>query len=282
MTCHTRHKRTPETFDHDPPNHRYTHRAVGKCTYDSENFYQYPVGVFRRRYDPAGILTGDDVWEQIGSYIRNFSDMGPFYAFTQDGKDYALYSPDYTLTRVMSLPDCKDIAGEVDPENNGCGYCPLEFYAPRTPDWHPDFRFRDAPYEDRVNGQFAVVSGCYWGAESFNPIYYLDLSRITEGLFSRDDRFGTLCHHHNITLEESIGVFDYTAAHPVVDVANKVECDTRLDYDLDCDAEATKLLTKLAALGYVADPEATPAAVKLLSDAVYKYMYRPIRNIEGT
>ena len=54
----------------------------------------------------VGVFCGDD---KVGEYVRNYSFKNEFFPFQQDGKWYALYSPDYTATRVLSLPDCRDL-----------------------------------------------------------------------------------------------------------------------------------------------------------------------------
>jgi hypothetical protein len=63
----------------------------------------------------------------IGNYNRNYSPLRTFHPFKLRGKWYALYSKDYTCTRIMELPSCKDIGGE-DPECNG--FCPVDFFVP--------------------------------------------------------------------------------------------------------------------------------------------------------
>lgn len=66
--------------------------------------------------------------KHIGEYIRNYSAFyRTFFPFAQNGKDYALYSPDYTGTRIMELPSCKDIGGE---ERSGSGFCPVDYFVP--------------------------------------------------------------------------------------------------------------------------------------------------------
>jgi len=75
----------------------------------------------------VGIFQGEN---QIGEYTRNYESFieSTFFPFCQDDKWYALYSPEYTVTRLMTLPDCKDIGGEVD--ETGQGFCPVDFYVP--------------------------------------------------------------------------------------------------------------------------------------------------------
>lgn len=69
-------------------------------------------------------------WDlKVGEYVRNYSlAESTFYPFEQNGQWYALYSRDYTSTRLMSLPDCKDLGGE---ERDSWGFCPVEFFVPR-------------------------------------------------------------------------------------------------------------------------------------------------------
>lgn len=73
-----------------------------------------------------GVFDGD---RQIGEYVRNYSAFyDTFHPFKAGDRWFALYSPHYTATRLMSLPDCKDIGGE---EANSYGFCPVEFLVPK-------------------------------------------------------------------------------------------------------------------------------------------------------
>lgn len=64
----------------------------------------------------------------VGEYVRNYHRlMRTFHPFQLRGKWYALYSKDYTATRLMSLPDCKDIGGE---EGDSCGFCATDYWVP--------------------------------------------------------------------------------------------------------------------------------------------------------
>lgn len=128
--------------------------------------------------------------EKIGEYQRNYSSMyRTFHPFEQNGKQYALYSKDYTATRVMELPSCKDICGE---EEDSCGFCPVDFYVPKE-----------------AQGQFGFVAGCVWGDDSSWKIEFLDLSKISEGIFKREDRFGYIELPYNQSLKEAISAEDY-------------------------------------------------------------------------
>ncbi len=94
----------------------------------------------------------------------------------------------------------------VGTEKPGWGFCPVEFY---VPDWLDNFG-ADAidytfnvkegeeprylyPEEDflKFTGQYAIYSGCVWGDDSGGwKIRYIDLSRISEGIVTSDERFG--------------------------------------------------------------------------------------------
>ena len=121
---------------------------------------------------------------KIGEYERNYYCMyDTFFPFEQNGKEYALYSLDYTATRVMELPSCKDICGE---EGDSIGFCPVEFYV--SPD----------------NSNIGFVSGCVWGDDSSWKVQVLDLSKISEGIFKREDKLEYAELAFNQTLKEAI------------------------------------------------------------------------------
>jgi hypothetical protein len=91
------------------------------------------VGIFQRpeadtkvKGYTTPIISETDV--QVGEYVRNYSSlMRTFHPFQLRGKWYALYSKDYTATRIMSLPDCKDLGGE---EREQWGFCPTDYWVP--------------------------------------------------------------------------------------------------------------------------------------------------------
>jgi hypothetical protein len=87
---------------------------------NGKNYWKYlNVGVFKIE---------NNAEEQIGEYKRNYSSLyNTFCHFQKDGKDFALYSPDYTVTRIMELPSCKDIGGE---EPGAGGFCPTDYFVP--------------------------------------------------------------------------------------------------------------------------------------------------------
>jgi hypothetical protein len=93
----------------------------------------------------------------------------------------------------------------VGTERPGSGFCPVEFY---VPDWRD--RYTDeSPYKYYENakgerrfyydekdlnsraGQYALYMGCVWGDDSGGwKIRYIDLSRISEGVVTSDERYG--------------------------------------------------------------------------------------------
>jgi hypothetical protein len=80
--------------------------------------------------------------EQIGEYLRNYgSFFDSFFHFQQNGKDLALYSSDYTATRIMELPSCRDIGGE---ERSEMGFCPVEYFVPT---------YLDQEHKNRTNNK---------------------------------------------------------------------------------------------------------------------------------
>jgi hypothetical protein len=163
--------------------------------------------------------------QEIGSYERNYLSYGEttFHPFRADGRWLALYSRDYTATRVMSLPDCVDLGGE---ERDGAGFCPVAYHVPSyrkatyrvrrpakdpgsSPEiavgsylvWSdkPDGSFRRTEDDGRTHtpfGQeiseriwcpFGFVSGCIWGDDGSWKIQVLDLREASVGRIVRTD-----------------------------------------------------------------------------------------------
>jgi len=153
----------------------------------------------------------------IGEYIRNYSAFGPatFYPFQIDNEWYALYSAEYTTTRVMKLHDdrIEDWCGEAPLVY---GFCPTEFYVPR-------YNYNKLSYEqgeklrtldsyiadcdmksdsDFLNAQkfsefvsthycdFGLLSGCVWGDDTSWKLRYIDLSKISDKIIDITEKFG--------------------------------------------------------------------------------------------
>ena len=97
----------------------YTAKILDTFEYSPGGWKGQRVGIF---------LVSPESEEQIGEYTRNYGEFyRTFYPFKKGEKDYALYSPHYTVTRVMELPSCRDIGGE---EPHSEGFCPVDFFVP--------------------------------------------------------------------------------------------------------------------------------------------------------
>ena len=132
---------------------------------------------------------------KIGEYTRHYPSFteATFHPFVYKGKDYALFSSDYTKTSVMTLPDCKVIAEEP---NNSFGFCPVDFYVPIDP-------------RNNESGGFGFVAGCVWGDDSDWKIEFLDLREIEKGIIKRDNSIFGYAVMAEGRLKDSIIIDDY-------------------------------------------------------------------------
>ena len=150
-----------------------------------------------------------DASQLIGCYDRNHAGWcdSTFVPFVRDGRWYALYSRDYTATRIMELPSCTDIGGE---EPHTHGFCPVDYYVPHE---HP------AVIEAGTAGLFGFVSGCIWGDDSSWKIQYLDLSSAPSGLLVRKEAFGYVAMPlKSSRLAECISLDEYSRECPYVEL----------------------------------------------------------------
>lgn len=209
----------------------YTAETIGKIENRPGTWNSIRVGVFRSQ---------DENKEQVGEYTRNYPNLlRTFYHFRRNDKDYALYSPHYTASRLLELPSCQDIGGE---EPNPSGFCPVEYYVPsyiereyvsldgslhryRVNEPSPeDLISRTTKYTllDEKTGErvvvekpanpvspllyypFGFVAGCIWGDDNSWKIQYLDLEEIESGILKRDDRFGYIALPNGVTLKQAI------------------------------------------------------------------------------
>lgn len=165
---------------------------------------------------------------QIGEYRRNYPAFAEstFEPFQLGSEWYALYSRDYTSTRVMKLPDCTDLGGEAP---DAGGFCPVELYVPRykkvivkDPTGREEEKWWFETEADGHTGQqtdqygyhrtfgpwlsltTGFVAGCVWGDDSTWKLEVIDLSRAAEGIITRSDRFGHVQLAHGISLADSI------------------------------------------------------------------------------
>jgi hypothetical protein len=99
----------------------YTARPV-KTIDNSPAWDTFDIGVFEHSAD------GSET--QLGSYRRNYRFLQTFWWFRRGSRHFALFSPDYTATRIMEIfpgDGFKDLGGE-QPDDRG--FCPVEFYVP--------------------------------------------------------------------------------------------------------------------------------------------------------
>lgn len=149
------------------------------------------VGIFR-------IVDGEET--QVGEYLRNYTTLfKTFIHFRRGGQDLALYSPHYTCTRLLRLPECEDIGGE---KPDGTGFCPVEYYVPCEDD-------AAATTETGLYVECGFVAGCVWGDDSSWKIQYLDLSQAGGGRLKRDERFGYIRLPAKTSLAGAISTHPY-------------------------------------------------------------------------
>lgn len=168
---------------------------------------------------------------QIGEYVRTYPAFGESTFHPFKGKDdqwYALYSADYCYTRVMTLPDCKDIGGESEYKGH---FCPVEYFIPTWQDhtYSSDykagkklevpelvtFRINNPAEKDLTHTpiqwyDFAFVAGCIWGDDSSWKVQYIDLSDPYN--IKRIERFGYLELPGNQSLREAVDMAFYDPA----------------------------------------------------------------------
>jgi hypothetical protein len=214
----------------------YKAKIVETIQHGANRWETLRVGVFRQE---------DNKEELIGEYSRNYSTLyETFFHCAYNGNDYALYSPNYTVTRIMELPSCRDIGGE---EPHSAGFCPVDFYVPRYIDREYTtvegerhrYRVNDPEAEylgsrtqkfyrvDEKTGKqisiekpdqavspilyypFGFVTGCIWGDDSSWKIQFLDLSEIGNGTVKRDARFGYIEIPEGMPLRKAVNLGDY-------------------------------------------------------------------------
>jgi len=194
---------------------------------NGKGYWNYlDIGIFERGQNPPD----PEVDKKIGEYKRNYSALyRTFHPFKLKNKWYALYSKNYTSTRIMSLPECIDIGGEKD---EAFGFCPVDYFVPGLnylESWHGDpscqrfgrenkvdwtntkctcdmakYPFKDYSewhFPDRIHG---FVAGCVWGDDNSWKIEYLDLSHADEGIIKRDARFGYIELPPELRLNQAI------------------------------------------------------------------------------
>lgn len=157
----------------------------------------------------------------IGEYIRNYSNYGQqtFYPFKQGEEWYALYSANYTVTRVMKLHDThiEDWCGE---DENVNGFCPVEMYIPRytttmvneSKYYTVDCTSSIDDFKEELNNNlskldycdFGFLCGCVWGDDSTWKIRYIDLSQIPNKILHILEKFGYWEMPNGFTLKDCV------------------------------------------------------------------------------
>ena len=170
----------------------------------------------------------------IGEYIRNYhGDHLTFHPFQVGGEWYALYSAEYTCTRVMKLNETsiEDWCGETPAEN---GFCPTEYYIPRYHKYNVDDNYEYVilngseyktldEFEDDTIGSvetgfmnFGFLSGCIWGDDSSWKIRYIDLSDVLNKSLTITEKFGYFEMPHGFKLRECVNLNAWEADNQVI------------------------------------------------------------------
>lgn len=218
----------------------YFVKIIDKIESQPGAWYGIRLSVFR---------TEGESEEKVGEYSRDYRHLfSTFYPFRKNEKDYALYSPSYSVTRVMELPSCKDIGGE---EPSPHGFCPVDFYVPCyiEREWTKGnnmglkFVVNEPSAKDLIESDFSkpvspilyypfgFVAGCIWGDESSWKIQYLDLEQVEAGIIKRDERFGYIKMPDKLTLKDSIDLADYNC-DPSGEDSNSIIISVQHRFDL--------------------------------------------------
>jgi len=174
---------------------------------------------------------------KIGEYIRHYPCFvkQTFYPFKVGEDWYALYSADYTATRVAKLTETEfiDWCGE---DGGSMGFCPTEFYVPRYkvasrviqskngPVSYNDYTWDNEYPENSLNeyleysgdeneeylGEFyanyGFLCGCYWGDDGSWKLRYIDLKGVPEKNVVIEEKFGYFELPCDRTLRECIRI----------------------------------------------------------------------------
>lgn len=176
----------------------------------------------------------------LGGYRRLYPSFAKetFMPFEWKGQWYALYSANYTCTRVMRLNEdsLEDWCGEAPASH---GFCPTEFYAPQVyvidangdETWclheptlyssYAEFAKEAAETESPIRYPgFAFLAGCIWGDDSSWKLRYIDYSKVDEQVLSVDERFG----YHELpagSLSQSIDLSSWEPSFPIIHAAKR-------------------------------------------------------------
>lgn len=169
----------------------------------------------------------------IGEYLRNYSNFAPltFYPFLIDTEWYALYSADYTATRVMKLHEdrIEDWCGEI---GNSTGFCPVEFFVPRYNVYTDEQNIMCYKIDNELLSidesaidkslpkcvetiycNFGFLCGCIWGDDVNWKIRYIDLSKIALKELIITEKFGYCQMPNSMTLRQCINMEYWEPTH---------------------------------------------------------------------
>lgn len=176
--------------------------------------------------------TIDDEWELIGSfnygYHGHIEDI--FCPFIHHGKWYATYSTKYTALSIASLG--KTFEHVWSDDGGSYGFCPVEAAVPKIIkrnivdhgpyiDVYWDINLDE--YGDRhlyelMDSPVCFYSGCVWGDDSSWKLQLLNISRLHEGVITKEHVVGHFelpdqplrdCLHH-FWVED--GMFQFAAS----------------------------------------------------------------------
>ncbi len=212
-----------QSFSELPIQRKYWIEATEVENEDDWNFQRCEIHTPHRR-------SGEMMLEQsvkIGVYKRNYHSFAKktFYPFHKNGQDYALYSPDYTSTRIMKLPECEDIGGE---EPNKTGFCPIEYFVPCNE--------RKSHKHRTFNVDFGFVKGCVWGDDSSMNVQYIDLTNVEKGEIERKpEKLGYHELPENVPLKKAVDLGHYNDDPDFTEWENQISIASYRSFKVDAD-----------------------------------------------
>lgn len=214
-----------------------------------EIFKQYPHTPFSVQTE--NIKNEPGIWDSmkvsifrdeilIGEYLRNYSVFGSntFYPFRIDEDWYALYSAEYTATRVMKLHQDKieDWCGE---EFSYHGFCPVEFYIPQyihskhkynndEHDYHLvdcdvtaedfDSETKESTFVSLNYCNFGFLCGCVWGDDTSWKLRHIDITQVPNKKLIITEKFGYWELPNRLPLRDCISMDSWSPTHNWVEL----------------------------------------------------------------
>lgn len=135
---------------------------------------------------------------KLGQYTRNYYSHAEstFVPFEMNGKEYALYSKNYTQISLMSLPDCKDIPMSDKCKEQMAHFCPVGIHIPQYFDY--TYKIKEEDIVSRLHltdskdllgvdvvgsgySSLGFTIGCVWGDDSSWKLNLIDLRDVEKG-----------------------------------------------------------------------------------------------------